>query len=148
MASRLANDSGPRLAHLLYMRTSKLLVLVVLFTTLAAGPSRADETNRLLQQPVRRERSLRNAGMATTVAGAAVFAVGMGLLFGNIHFDGCGQREKCGDFETAMIGAGLTGLGATAVLAGTPMWIVGQKRVNKAEQQHLTVSATGVRMTF
>jgi len=104
----------------------------------AEGLSQPDSLPRYIQDPQYR------AGKRLRLAGALVTAIpgGLGLLlgiFGSIAMNDCGNDALSGgcDSEQAAAVSGFVLLGAS-VAVGVPLLVMGQGRMNKAQEKYLS----------
>jgi hypothetical protein len=132
------------------IRFVSILLSVVLFSSIArADTASLGAALRLTNPRLARlnddahdARVLRNTGIVATVMGTVFTIVGSALIASNFCVDDCGSGTG------GSVGAALVGLGQASSIAGIGMWAVGAKRASAAEQAKLSVSASGVRLTF
>jgi predicted phage tail protein len=87
---------------------------------------------------------LRNAGIVAAAVGTVFTIVGSALVVTKV----CVDEEGCSIGAAGGVGAVLVGLGQASAIAGISLWAVGQKHASDAEQAKLSISASGVRLTF
>jgi hypothetical protein len=96
-----------------------------------------------LEEQAHNARVLRNTGIAFTVLGTVMTGLGVGLFMSGLCIDGCHGNDSL-----TGAGIGLMTLGQTGVVAGIPMWAVGQTRVSRAEAAQVSLNSTGVTVQF
>jgi hypothetical protein len=88
-------------------------------------------------------RHLRTAGMVTTIVGTVVSVVGISLLASGLT--AVGEDAGLGGI---LSGAPMLAIGQLAVVAGIPMWTVGQSRMSRAEAARIAVTPAGIAGRF
>ena len=83
---------------------------------------------------------MRNAGIALTVVG------GVGLVAGAVTIASCSGHDGC--YGNLVYGAMTLGIAAVPAVTGIPLWVIGQKRADRAVNAVMSFSAGGVRLTF
>ena len=110
------------------------------------SPDMSPETRLLLHtgadSDARRNRGMAIAGVVMSLVGTALTAGGVALTMHGALCDSCG-----GDDGGAQLGGSIAmmTIGPIAVLAGIPMWAVGQSRAHDAERAKIVLTPTGFR---
>lgn len=98
--------------------------------------------------PIKKYKRLRNGGIVLTVSGTALIAAG-GLLIdkdNRMKKESPNRKDRSANYG---LGLGLTILGATGLLSGVPMWIIGDSKFKKAVRNvDLRVSPTSSAIVY
>ncbi len=134
------------------MRHVSTIMLVALCTSTAQADeatlkpfaeqqARLEEAQRLKRLPA--AHSLRSVGIGLTGGGIMMLTLG-GIVMLATSDDRCYQGECWGQGIGRVVGGSVSGLGLLLAIAGAPLWIVGQMRINEAQKSSVQVTSLGL----